>query len=91
MSYDLRLAVKVEGWGGMVEIGEPENSSPTCKSFVDWALSHGYSDDLTIERVDVNGNYEPSNCTWIPMSEQYKNKQSNCKNGPMPEPWKGDT
>lgn len=60
-------------------------------SFVDWALSHGYSDDLTIERVDVNGNYEPSNCTWIPMSEQYKNKQSNCKNGPMPEPWKGDT
>ena len=47
------------------------------QAFIDWALSHGYFDDLTIERIDVNGNYEPSNCTWIPMKEQYKNKQSN--------------
>lgn len=47
------------------------------KTFIDWALSHGYSDDLTIERIDVNGNYEPSNCTWIPMSEQYDNKRQN--------------
>ena len=60
------------------------------KAFIDWALSHGYSDDLTIERIDVNGNYEPSNCTWIPMSEQYKNKQSNCKKMPLPEPWRGE-
>lgn len=75
------------GKRGIVVCDEWKNDS---KSFVDWALSHGYSDDLTIERVDVNGNYEPSNCTWIPMSEQYKNKQSNCKNGPMPEPWEGN-
>lgn len=47
------------------------------QAFIDWALSHGYSDDLTLERVNVNGNYEPSNCKWIPMKEQYKNKQSN--------------
>ena len=57
-------------------------------AFIDWALSHGYRDDLTIERIDVNGNYEPSNCTWIPMSEQYKNKQSNCKKMPLPEPYR---
>ena len=57
------------------------------QAFIDWALSHGYRDDLTIERVDVNGNYEPSNCTWIPMCEQYKNKQSNCKKMPLPEPY----
>lgn len=57
--------------------------------FIDWALNHGYSDDLTIERIDVNGNYEPQNCTWIPMIEQYKNKQSNCKKkSPLPEPYK---
>ena len=61
-----------------------------AKAFVDWALSHGYRDDLTIERVNVNGNYEPSNCTWIPMSEQYKNKQSNCKKQPLPEPYKAE-
>ncbi len=41
-----------------------------------WAeMSNGYGDDLSIERVDVNGNYEQSNCTWIPMSEQYKNRR----------------
>ena len=58
------------------------------QAFIDWAMASGYSDDLTIERIDVNGNYEPSNCTWIPMREQYKNKQSNC-NKPLPEPWNG--
>lgn len=47
------------------------------KSFFEWALTHGYRDDLTIERIDVNGNYEPSNCTWIPKSEQYENKRQN--------------
>lgn len=56
-------------------------------AFIEWALTHGYSDDLTLERIDVNGNYNPSNCTWIPMKEQYKNKQSNCKKMPLPEPY----
>jgi hypothetical protein len=46
------------------------------QAFHDWAMSVGYMDDLTIERVDVNGNYEPGNCTWIPKPEQAKNKQS---------------
>lgn len=44
--------------------------------FRDWALSHGYSDTLTIERVDVNGNYEPENCTWIPGAAQARNRQA---------------
>lgn len=60
------------------------------KVFIEWALANGYSDDLTIERINVNGNYEPSNCTWIPMREQYKNKQSNCHKMPLPEPYKAD-
>jgi len=38
-----------------------------------WALSNGYGDKLTIERLDVNGDYEPSNCCFIPKSEQWKN------------------
>lgn len=58
------------------------------KAFIDWALANGYSDDLTIDRIDVNGNYEPSNCRWIPMSEQYKNKQSNYMKQPLPDPYK---
>lgn len=43
--------------------------------FKEWALANGYEDHLTIERVDPYGNYEPSNCTWIPKSEQGKNKR----------------
>jgi len=45
--------------------------------FMEWALSHGYEDHLTLERVDVNGNYEPSNCKWITMQEQHYNKRNN--------------
>ena len=44
--------------------------------FRDWALAAGYRDDLTIERIDVNGNYEPSNCAWIPLTEQARNKRT---------------
>lgn len=42
-------------------------------AFETWAVSNGYSEGLTIERINVNGNYEPQNCTWIPKSEQAKN------------------
>lgn len=45
--------------------------------FRDWALANGYSDDLSIERIDNDGNYEPSNCKWIPQREQIKNSTSN--------------
>lgn len=46
--------------------------------FRKWALSTGYDEDAlrfecTLDRIDVNGNYEPSNCRWIPMSEQCQN------------------
>ena len=46
------------------------------ESFCDWALSNGYRDDLTLERLDFNGNYEPSNCSWIPLKEQNNNKKT---------------
>ncbi len=46
-------------------------------NFMNWALNNGYTDTLTIERIDVNGNYEPSNCKWITIQKQQYNKSNN--------------
>lgn len=43
--------------------------------FYNWAISNGYKDGLTIDRIDVNGNYEPNNCRFITMQEQHYNKR----------------
>ena len=47
------------------------------KSFNDWALSSGYSDDKSIDRINPDGNYEPSNCRWVGHKEQCLNRRSN--------------
>lgn len=45
--------------------------------FYEWANSSGYGDGLTLERIDADGDYKPSNCTWIPKSEQTNNRRIN--------------
>lgn len=47
------------------------------ESFRSWAIANGYRDDLTIDRRDVNGNYEPNNCRWITQRDQTRNTSRN--------------
>ena len=48
--------------------------------FIEWAYANGYDEnaktgECTIDRIDVNGNYEPNNCRWVSMSVQNKNRR----------------
>lgn len=52
------------------------------QNFRDWAFVNGYTDDLTIDRIDSDGNYEPNNCQWITKAENNrKDFRERDKNG----------
>lgn len=46
--------------------------NPTA--FIEWALQNGFRYDLTLDRINVDGNYEPSNCRWADWKTQRNNK-----------------
>ncbi|RAT01407.1 hypothetical protein A6E27_23020 [Bacillus cereus] len=46
------------------------------ENFYNWAICNGYNDELTIDRVNNDGNYEPDNCKWATVQEQARNKRN---------------
>lgn len=59
------------GGKGITVCEEWKNS---FQNFYDWAISHGYDEKLSIDRIDVNGNYCPENCRWTNSSVQNRNR-----------------
>lgn len=70
--YQNQKPYKNYGGRGIVVCGEWEHD---YAAFKQWALCNGYSDDLTLDRINNDGNYEPSNCRWATYSQQARNKR----------------
>lgn len=58
-------------------IGVCKEWTSSFEMFYKWAKENGYREGLTLDRIDVNGNYEPQNCRWVTMKIQSNNKRNN--------------
>ena len=67
------------GGRGISVCEEWRNKENGFLNFYNWSMTNGYAKDLTIDRINVNGNYEPSNCRWATIAEQNNNKRTNIK------------
>lgn len=46
-------------------------------SFYEWSMNNGYDEELTLDRIDVSGSYNPSNCRWTTQKKQQNNRSNN--------------
>lgn len=65
------------GGRGIKVCSEWDNTNDGFQNFYEWSMANGYSDDLSIDRMNNDGNYEPSNCRWVTQAIQNRNKRTN--------------
>jgi len=68
-------SIDYQKWYGGRGIEVCKEWDDSFESFKEWAIQNGYDDKLSIDRINVNGNYEPDNCRWSTSKEQANNKR----------------
>lgn len=69
-----------KNYGGRgIRVCEEWSGKGGFEKFYAWALENGYSDELTIDRIDVDGDYSPENCRWTDWNTQYNNTTKSVK------------
>lgn len=70
---------KYKNYGGRgIKICDDWNNNENgFKNFYEWAIRNNYKNNLTLDRIDVNGDYEPKNCRWVDMIVQENNRTNN--------------
>lgn len=74
--YKKSISYRLYGARGIKVCDKWKNNS---SAFMEWAKENGYADNLSIDRINVNGNYEPSNCRWATIQEQNSNQRTNIR------------
>lgn len=69
---------KYKNHGGRgIKICDEWHGGEGLVNFYNWAMANGYTEDLTLDRIDNDGDYCPENCQWVDFATQNRNKRDN--------------